>query len=221
MRLLDLFCGAGGAAVGYYRAGFTEIVGIDIAKQPRYPFTFIRADALNPPVNLSDFDLIHASPPCQRFSKARSFNKIRHNVDWRDFPDLLTPCREMLNRVDVPFVIENVPGAPMRIDIMLCGTMFGLRVFRHRLFEINPFAFFLTPPCQHEGTVKDGDYYCIVNNGGLGLTTTPYASKAICQKAMGIDWMTRKEITQAIPPMYTEFLGKELIKLWKETKHPL
>ncbi len=216
MRLLDLFSGAGGAAMGYYRAGFTEIVGIDIKKQKRYPFDFIQADALNPPVRLEDFDLIHASPPCQRFTKARSFNKFRHNIDWRDYPDLLTPCREMLD--GYPSVIENVPGAPMRIDVMLCGTMFGLRVFRHRWFEISNRNLILTPLCDHKGTdtnkgtVKNGDYFCVVNNGGMGMTDTPYAKKADCAKAMGIDWMTRKEMTQAVPPAYTEFLGRKLIE---------
>lgn len=218
MKLLDLFCGAGGAAVGYQRAGFTEIIGVDIEPQPRYPFEFIRADALNPPVDLSTFDLIHASPPCQRFTKARSFNPDKNGIDSHDYPDLLTPCRDMLQGADVPFVIENVVGAPMRVDVMLCGTMFGLRVFRHRWFELNPYVLFLTPQCQHNGTVKNGDYVCVINNGGLGMTTTPYARKAVCAEAMGINWMTRKEMTQAIPPAYTEYLGKELIRLWQETK---
>ena len=211
MKLLDLFSGAGGAAMGYHRAGFTDILGIDIVPQPRYPFRFVQADALHPPVNLGDFDVIHASPPCQRFMRARSFNKLRHNIDWRDYPDLLTPCREMLSEAGIPYVIENVVGAPMRVDVMLCGTMFGLRVLRHRWFEISPRHLILTPPCNHNGTVKDGDYVCVINNGGLGITTTPYAKKADCVSAMGIDWMTRKEMTQAIPPAYTEFLGKAII----------
>jgi DNA (cytosine-5)-methyltransferase 1 len=114
MRLLDLFCGAGGAAMGYFQAGFADILGIDISPQPRYPFKFIQADALNPPVNLRDFDLIHASPPCQRFMRARSFNQSRHSIDWLDYPDLLTPCREILISSGVPYVIENVPGTPTR-----------------------------------------------------------------------------------------------------------
>lgn len=218
--VLDLFCGAGGSSMGYYLAGFRP-VGIDIAIQPRYPFQFIQANALNPPVNLHDFDLIHASPPCQRFSQSRSFNKIRHHIDWRNYPDLLTPCREMLLESGVPFILENVPGAPMRTDVMLCGTMFGLKVFRHRLFEISvPGScrpLILTPPCKHDGTVANGDYVCVVNNGGLGMTTTPYARKKDCMEAMGIDWMTRKEMTQAIPPAYSEFLGKHLITFLRRT----
>lgn len=217
LKLLDLFSGAGGGAVGYHRSGFTEIVGIDINPQPHYPFDFIQGDALNPPVDLEAFDLIHASPPCQRFSQARSFNKNRHGINWRDYPDLLTPCREMLSLLNVPFVIENVPGAPMRVDVMLCGTMFGLRIFRHRWFEISPLFLILTPLCKHEGTVKDGDYMCVVNNGGLGMTSTPYARKAECAEAMGIDWMTRKEMTQAIPPLYTKFIGEEIIKFIGES----
>jgi len=96
------------------------------------------------------------------------------------------------------------------VDLMLCGTMFELKIFRHRWFEISSCQLILTPPCAHNGTIKDGDYVCVVN-GGLGMTTTPYASKAKCGQAMGIDWMTRKEMTQAIPPTYTEFLGKAII----------
>ena len=198
--------------MGYYRAGFDEIVGIDIEKQKNYPFDFFQGDALRPPVDFNDFDLIHASPPCQRFTQARSFNKFRHNRDWQDYPDLLTPCREMLANSGVPYIIENVPGAPMRIDVMLCGTMFGLRVIRHRWFEIFPLRLILTPPCQHEGTVANGDYYCVVGTGGLGMTSTPYAKKRECAEAMNITWMTRKEMTQAVPPAYTQFLGKEIIK---------
>ena len=215
-RLLDLFCGAGGAAMGYYRTGFDKIVGIDIEKQRNYPFDFIQADALNPPINFTDFDLIHASPPCQKFTVAR----LMHRKSVETYLDLLTPTRGLLSKSQIPYVIENVPGAPMRVDVMLCGTMFGLRIFRHRWFEISLPILILTPPCNHNGTVKNGDYFCVINNGGLNtnFTTTPRATLAEASKAMNIDWMTRYELTQAIPPAYTEFIGKHLLetKLWVE-----
>ena len=222
LKLLDLFSGAGGAAMGYYRAGFTDILGIDCKPQPRYPFDFVQGDVFtlfggragwgppspppdSEPMKLSDFDLVHASPPCQRFSCARTIHPtIEH-------PDLVTPCREMLHAAKVPFVIENVVGAPIRCSIMLCGTMFGLRLLRHRHFEIYPEFLILTPPCKHEGSVKSGDYFCVVGGGG-GNDEVPYARKTDCVVAMGIDWMTRKEMTQAVPPAYTEFIGREILK---------
>ena len=210
-RLLDLFCGAGGAAMGYFHSGFTDILGIDINPQRNYPFDFIQADALNPPVDFNDFDLIHASPPCQRYTTANSLSSKPKTL----YPDLLTPTREMLKQFSVPYVIENVPEAMMRVDIMLCGTMFGLRVFRHRWFEISPLILILTPPCNHNGTVKNGDYYCVINTGGQNLErgyTTPKCTTEQMSYAMGIDWMTRYELTQAIPPMYTEFIGKEILQ---------
>jgi DNA (cytosine-5)-methyltransferase 1 len=207
MTLLDLFCGAGGGAMGYYRAGFTEIVGVDNRPQPRYPFDFVQADALKPPFALDYFDLIHASPPCQRFSSAMTIGGKDKRTKC---PDLLTPCRELL--MGYPYVLENVPGAPMRIDLVLCGTMFGLKLIRHRWFEISFPVLFLTTPCQHKGTVANGDYACVVSGGGGGLSSTTYSRKDKCAEAMGIDWMTRQEMTQAIPPAYTEHIGNEILK---------
>lgn len=133
MRLLDLFCGAGGAAMGYSQAGFTEIVGVDIEPQPNYPFDMYVADAIYYATtdNLQRFDLIHASPPCQRFSTL-----AYRNGNGDDWPDLIPPTRKLLKESGVPYVIENVEGAPLVDPVMLCGTMFdGLRVLRHRLFE--------------------------------------------------------------------------------------
>lgn len=212
-RLLDLFCGAGGAAMGYARAGF-QVVGIDISPQPLYPFSFIQADAMGfmDVVDVNAFDIIHASPPCQAFGSCQ-------NMPWvaaRNHTDLLTPMRGLLLATSKPFIIENVPGAPLRRDLMLCGTMFGLKVFRHRYFEIYPRQLILTPPCQHDGTVRDGEYHCVVGDGSVGerkgLSVFPYSTKAQCAKAMGIDWMTRKAMTQAIPPAYTEYIGRHAIK---------
>ena len=198
MKLLDLFCGAGGAAMGYYRAGFTDITGIDINPMPRYPFKFIRADALEYLAEHGrEYDVIHASPPCQAFTIARK-------IFGREHPDLLTPVRELLQKAGKIWVIENVPGAPMRPDVMLCGSIFGQpRLIRHRWFELSfPFPHLL-PPCQHD----NGNIISVFGHGGH-----IYHSKWEWEKVMGIDWMTRKELAQAIPPAYTEFIGRQLEK---------
>ena len=238
MRLLDLFCGAGGAAMGYYRAGFTEIVGVDIKPQPRYPFEFVQADAMEYP--LDGFDAIHASPPCQAFTALRSM--------WnsREHPDLLAPTRVRLLKHRGLFVIENVPGAPMREPVMLCGSMFGLgtgdaELRRHRLFELHGFDL-LTPRCQHYTrslvigvygghgrdrrrkvtVVGDGngrDYRkhpaTVSVTGNAGGTSvrdgTQQFSTDQRREAMGIDWMTGDELSQAIPPAYTEYIGRQLL----------
>ncbi len=198
MRLLDLFCGAGGAAMGYHRAGFDDIVGIDNVPQPNYPYTFVQADALRPPVDLDAFDLIHASPPCQAFTVAQVIHDNAH-------PDLIEPTRALLgNR---PYVIENVPGAPLRRDYVLCGTMFGLRstaglLRRHRLFETSWHAPSMTPPCSHTGPTVS-----VFGHGGH-----IYHGLADWREVMGIDWMTRVELAEAIPPAYTEYIGRVFLE---------
>ena len=202
MRMLDLFCGAGGAATGYFRAGITDITGIDNRPQPRYPFTFIQANALDY-INhhAQDFDVIHASPPCQAYTAGNRHLRAKGLIHP---PDLVAPTRRALQRTGKPYVIENVPGAPLHNPVMLCGTMFDLRVIRHRLFEIHPPLLILTPPCNHQGTVRGGDY--------AGVYGCGHNPKAQWPTAMGIDWMTTPELTQAIPPAYTEFIGRHLIR---------
>ena len=131
MKLLDLFCGAGGCGMGYHRAGF-EVVGVDINPQPNYPFAFVQGDALNPPVDLQSFDVIHASPPCQRYSSAVLIkNRSKH-------PNYIQQVRTMLQASGKFYVIENVPGSPLKNPMKLCGTMFVLNVVRHRLLETWP-----------------------------------------------------------------------------------
>lgn len=150
MRLLDLYCGAGGASVGYARAGF-DVQGMDILDHPEYPFLLHTGDALRALTDyewLMKFDVIHASPPCKAFTKNQWSRTMGYNSNH---PDLLTPTRELLNEWGGPWIIENVPGAPMRADIILCGSQVGLpKLRRHRLFETNPPLFTLMPPCVHE-----------------------------------------------------------------------
>ena len=141
-RLLDLFCGAGGAGMGYSRAGF-EVVGVDIAPQKHYPFEFHQADALEYLAQHgAEFDAIHASPPCQRYSAITHAKRTENN-----YPDLIPSTREALIKCDRPYVIENVPRAPLINPLILCGTMFDLHVIRHRLFEMSNSIYF-SPPCQ-------------------------------------------------------------------------
>lgn len=188
---LDLFCGAGGASMGLYRAGF-DVVGVDIKPRPRYPFKFVQADALRPPFDLRRFDFIWASPPCQAFTTARVIHGNEH-------PDLLTPTRKMLQESGVLWAIENVPGAPMRADYVLCGSHFGQRrLKRHRMFELSFRHFSMLPPCDHAEEIVS-----VFGHGGH-----VYHGVADWRDVMGIDWMTRDELAQAIPPSYGEFIGK-------------
>jgi len=199
-RALDLFCGAGGAAMGLYRAGF-DVTGIDSRPQPSYPFEFIRADALAPPVRPSDYDLIWASPPCQAYSATRK-------ITGKEYPDLVPGTRALLERGGRPWVIENVPGAPLRHPFRLCGTMFGLGVIRHRIFEATFLV--LAPGCgrhgptnSHRGYSTGAEFVCVAGNNyrrGEGA------------RAMGIDWMrTRTELSQSVPPAYSEFIARAFL----------
>ncbi len=204
MRLLDLFCGAGGSAVGYNRAGFDEIVGVDNRPMPRYPFTFVLGDALDYcREHGHEFDAIHASPPCQAYS-------IAARGTGRTYPDLLPITREVLMQTGRPWVIENVPGAPMRADFVLCGCQFDLRLRRKRLFETSWNGFELRPPCQHlepvPSVVGHGTPTWVRERLGYNPTIIDYRA------CMGIEWMNRDELSQAIPPAYTEWLGRRLLE---------
>jgi DNA (cytosine-5)-methyltransferase 1 len=204
MRLLDLFCGAGGASKGYADAGF-EVVGIDIEPQPHYRNEFHQADAVTllstTFVHKFGFDAVHASPPCQAYTNAQ---KIRGN----DHPELVDVIRDLLLATGLPYIIENVPGAPLESPITLCGTMFGLPIYRHRLFETN---FPLEQPLEasHQAEQvkmgrrpRDGQFIQVVGH---------FTDVAAGRKAMGIDWMTRDELAEAIPPAYTEWIGRQLV----------
>lgn len=203
-RLLDLFCGAGGAAMGYHRVGF-EVVGVDSKPQPHYPFRFIQADALTFP--LDGFDVIHASPPCQAFSITA--NLARAQGKQASTVDLLTPLRPRLDATGRPYVIENVKGAPLHDPMVLCGSMFGLRVRRHRLFESRVL---LQPPgpCRHNEQGRPvGVYHALNDHIPQGGTTAQTLEEG--QAAMGIDWMPWASLKEAIPPAYTEWIGNQLL----------
>ena len=211
LRLLDLFCCAGGAGVGYSRAGF-DVVGVDLKPQPRYPFEFIQTDALTlDPKFIASFDAIHASPPCQSYS-----DLAKRNGNADKWPRLIDPVRDILIRSGLPYIIENVEGAPLRNPIILCGTMFkGLRVLRHRLFETN--FFILVPPhgkhpivhtfdkrkSQYGKTNEMRDFVSVTGGGNCTV--------AAASDAMGINWMTKNELNEAIPPVYTQFIGEQLM----------
>lgn len=234
MRLLDLFCSAGGAAVGYARAGF-EVVGVDLAPQPHYPFEFHLADAMQvlqtlvdggewEGYRLVDFSAIHASPECQEYSTTRSFRKVTHTNNVK--PMLIEPVLTLLRASGVPWVLENVPGAADDLPdaIELCGVSFGLPLLRHRLF-LSSELLFAPCHCKHPAAfynVAGGK----VRAYGAHRTNKRYLTKSgsyqyregccrkeVGQRAMGIDWMTIREMSQAIPPAYTEWIGRQLIAM--------
>ena len=234
-RLFDLFCGAGGAAMGYHRAGF-EVVGVDIEPQKHYPFEFHQADALTFP--LEGFDAYHASPPCQHDS-------VMTRGRWQDriasHPDLIKPTHDRLVSLGKPYVLENVSGAKEKLvnPVMFCGTMFGLQtkagsqLRRHRYFEM-PWFNALTPTCAHNKYSSIGVYGGGQNPARKRIPATigvwGHAGGSSKRDdliqfgtqdrrdAMGIDWMTSSELSQAIPPAYTEFIGKYLIAELKSLK---
>lgn len=213
LRALDLFCCAGGASMGLHRAGF-DVVGVDIKPQPNYPFQFHKADAMTFP--FVGFDLIWASPPCQKFCALATREDLSH------YPDLILPMRGRLllhegtlhttqRMPNILYVIENVPGAPIRHDLTLCGAMFGLRSYRHRHFETN---FRVAQPEHPKHVVR-------VNRRGENrrkhwasggfITITGDVGTYCGPEAMGIDWMTGNEMSEAIPPAYAEYIGRAAI----------
>jgi len=191
-RLLDLFCGAGGAAEGYHRAGF-DVVGVDLHPQPRYPYEFVQADAMTWP--LDGFDAIHASPPCQHYAPV-----TRWRGDPDDHPDFLRATIVRLNKSGLPWVVENVPGAPMHPDFILCGSQFDLPVRRHRWFATNwaHHTWSLMPPCWHSA-----DDYSFDHGGKQ--------PESVYRDAIGCPWMTVQESREAIPPAYTQWIGEQLL----------
>lgn len=209
MRLLDCFSGAGGAAMGYHRAGFTDVLGVDCVPQPRYPFRFHQADALEflRGVRPGDFDLIHASPPCQGYSRMRHLPWLK----GREWPLLIEETRQLLQATGTPYVIENVEGAPLD-GITLCGATLGLKVYRHRRFE-GSHALFAPPHQPHREVIGSGRMLNDRARGSdNGFVSTIRGDVGKARRAFGIDWMTRAELSQAIPPAYTAFIGSQLLQ---------
>lgn len=230
-RLLDLFCKAGGASVGYQRAGF-DVTGVDIAAQRHYPFPFVQADALavlRDKRFVAGFDAIHASPPCQVHSALSGLAATRRALRAKPIAEpvnLIPPTRRALVRVGLPYVMENVPGAPLNEPVTLCGSMFGLGVRRHRLFELGGWTA-RQPRCRHDEQDAASPGYPVlryhsgkpivgrstvvgVHGRGQGLGR---GEVELWRSAMDIGWMTRDELAQAIPPAYTRWIGRRLAKV--------
>jgi len=217
MRLLDLFSGAGGGAMGYHRAGF-EVVGVDHAEQPHYPFEFHQADALEfLKEHGHEYDVIHASPPCQKFTTINNVSRAR-GFDVDHHPDLIDITRKALIETGKVYIIENVQGAPLKTQVILCGYALGLkRLARHRHFESNVLLF--APKCAHRRKPTIGVYGIL--NGRRVVEKKYYQGNRVAKSleeasmVMGIDWMTEEEIVLAIPPAYTEYLGRQLMRICK------
>ncbi|MGW4366673.1 DNA methylase [Nocardia takedensis] len=206
-RLLDLYSCAGGAATGYHRAGF-EVLGVDIAPQPRYPFEFHQGDALEYLAAYGhEFDAIHASPPCHDHSSLRSLSG-RDGTGY-----LLDATLSALAAQPVPWVVENVMGAKMRADAVLCGSMFGLRTYRHRKFAIDPRIPFLPAVPWHPAHTRPTSTRKrrVDFAAGMNISITGDIGTWAGPACMGIDWMTGNELSQAIPPAYTHHLGAHLL----------
>jgi len=219
-RALDLFCCDGGAAMGLFDAGFDEIVGIDIEPHPNYPFDFIQADATNPPVDLSEFHFIWASPPCQMFTSATKTNAKKHSRRRGIYKNLIPETRILLEGSGLPFCIENVPGAPIRKDLLLCGEMFGLRVIRHRIFEVHGFR---AEKLRHPHHKKHSGcyYYSICGDTAPSqerrkrilhnLNQQP--TREEWQGAMCMPWSkSKKNIAEAVPPAYSKYIASEFFR---------
>jgi len=202
LRVLDLFCGPGGASKGFNDLGF-DCVGVD-NKEQDYPYSFIKCDVFDLPMEFfKDFDLIWASPPCQGYIDA--------NIKKPDYPRLIEPVRQLLKNTGKPYIIENVQLAPLRQDLMLCGEMFNLKVIRHRYFEIEGFHVERLKHLKHNGTVANGDYIACYNGSpGNPRTIQKYKTKAATPQQMAdaleITW-TKKNITECIPPAYSYYIG--------------
>ena len=205
-RVLDLFCGAGGASMGYAKAGY-EVVGMDIKHGKRYPFEYIRRDVMTlRPEDLEGFDLIHASPPCQTYSVTKHLRVAQGKSTSKQ--DLLAQVRSLLVVSEIPYVIENVKGAPLIDPVQLCGSAFGLKVRRHRLFESS--MDLRGTDCHHKEQGKPVGIYGSMRDeipgGGHTAKTMDQA-----HEAMGIDWMIWGELVEAIPQAYTHYIGQQIL----------
>ncbi len=197
--------------MGYHQAGF-EVIGVDIEPQPHYPFEFHQGDALEYIRDHGhEFDAIHASPPCQASSS------LRHR--WaKEYTNLIPQTRAVLKSANIPYVIENVEGAALVDPLTLCGTMFGLRVIRHRLFETCPPIYFPPASCHCRGLV--GRRGCLADREYMTVTGH-FSNIGKARLAMGIDWMTQAELAQAIPPAYTKYIGEHILAHLQRSPEPI
>ena len=207
MKLLDLFCGAGGASAGYAAAGF-EVHGVDLKHGKRYPYTYVRADVLDVLRDknyLDQFDVIHASPPCQTHSITQHLRNAQGKTTSK--LDLIPETRAALIELGKPYIIENVPGSPLINPIQLCGSSFGLKVRRHRLFESN--MALVGSVCDHKSQGRPIGVYGSLNDeipkGGKTAATIDEG-----RDAMGMPWAIWTELVEAIPPAFTEYLGGQI-----------
>ena len=215
--MLDLFCGAGGAGKGYADAGF-QVIGVDLHPQPRYPYEFHQADAVDflyamDVYGFAGIDAIHASPPCQRWSH---MSNCRPGLAEK-YPALIEPTRGLLRRIGLPYVIENVPGSPLIDPVTLCGSQFGLTaewpgrgkyaLQRHRLFET---SFSLADPGEHDHSLRSVPVY---GDGAPGNRPDMKGKgfEQLRRDVMQIDWMTRAELNESLPPAYTAYIGRQLL----------
>lgn len=206
IKLLDLFSGAGGAGLGYIQAGF-DVTGIDNVKKP-YPSTFIKADVMALDIEyLQQFDVIHASPPCQSYSITQNLAKAQGKKSTK--PQLVKPVREMLKLSGKPYIMENVIGAPLFDPVMLCGSAFNLKVRRHRIFESN--LNLIGTKCNHKAQGRPIGIYGSLNdqipNGGKTAANIDEANEAM--GTVGFKW---RNLCEAIPPAYTKYLGEQILK---------
>jgi DNA (cytosine-5)-methyltransferase 1 len=207
MKLLDLFCGAGGCSKGYHDAGFDDITGIDINPMPHYPYKIIQGDAIEYlREHGKEYDFIHASPPCQAYSKAST----QWRKEGKDYPDLIVIIREMLIEIGKPYVIENVPGSPLIDPFILNGEFFNMKVRRTRLFETSFPMPTIELPKEEKSNFKMGRW---AKEGDIIVPVGHFTNVDYARRVMGIDWMTRDELSQAIPPIYTKYIGTQYLQM--------
>ena len=199
--------------MGYWRAGFC-VKGIDLKSQPNYPFEFYQGDALTVP--LDGYDVIHASPPCQAYTATNALTAARNKTRKRALPPkLVDAIRDRLEATGTPYVIENVIGAPVRPDLLLCGSMFGLRVRRHRIFELSSFPL-ISMPCRHYEQIDVIGVFGDHPDPPRPYRTNCAVSVQNARDAMGIDWMTWLELCESIPPSYTQYIGEWMLQELKQ-----
>ena len=208
MKLLDLYCCEGGAGYGFQQAGF-HVTGVDLEDQPRHNGSFIKSDAIEYLLdNFMDYDFIHASPPCQKYSKS----SMQFRILGKSYPDLISATRKALISTGKPYSIENVPGSPLINPIVLCGTMFGIPTYRHRLFETN---WILNQPIHPLHLAKNAKMGRKIKEGEFIQYVGHFSGVKLVQDFTGCHWMSQYGLAQSIPPQYTKYIGQQFLKTIK------